>query len=160
MELSQTLCGKHLGGIARLYLYDATKILSATYNSHLGAYTSVAVEEGEEPMEVVFAEGSASWSEKRRGEDGVERRVAFSLRGVRPQALTTLTRLSERGIVAEVESEEGVKCLVGYSPQAHADYPLRLTSAEIVTGCERGDRPTTHITLTSTDGWFSHEVVG
>ena len=158
MELAGTLCGKHLGGVARLGLYDATKILSATYDPHLGVYTSVEV--AEEPLQVTFAEGSASWSEKRLSDGGVEHRVVFALRGVQSQALARLATLSERGIVAEVESEEGVRMLVGYSPQAHADYPLRLSSAEIKTGSERGDRPTTHITLSSTDGWFSHEVVG
>ncbi len=157
MALNETLCGKHLGGVARLGLYDATKILSATYDPHSGVYTSVVAEE---PLVVAFAEGCASWSEKHQIEGGVEHRVVFSLRGVRPQALATLTALSEKGIVAEVESEEGVRMLVGYSPQAQANYPLRLASAEIKTGSERGDRPTTHITLSSTDGWFSHEVVG
>ncbi len=158
MELSQTLCGKVLGGVARLRLYDAAKIGAVAYDSKQGSYVAVGVEDGYVPVEVAFVEGSASWRESSVAAGEVEHRVAFSLRGVRPAALSELVALSEQGVVAEVESAEGTKVLVGYSPEAGADYPLRLLAAEVATGSERGERAATEITLSSTDGWFSRRV--
>lgn len=158
MELTQALCGKRLGGVARLKLYEAAKISAVTYNSTLRAYTSVEMVEGCEPLDVTFAEGSGSWSERGVADGGVEHSVEFSLGGVDAEALIMLVGLSEGGLVAEVECADGGCYLVGYSREAAAEYPLRLASAEIATGSGRGDKPTTHIRLTSTDGWYSRRV--
>lgn len=158
MELSKALCGKHLGGVARLRFYEAAKISAVTYDPTLKAYILVDVTEGYEPLDVTFVEGSGSWSERSVGDGGVEHRVEFSLGGVDVDAVATLVDLSEGGLVAEVESAEGGCYLVGYSREAAAEYPLRLALAEVFSGCERGDRPATHIKLTSIDGWYSRRV--
>ena len=157
MELTHALCGKHLGGITRLRLYEAAHLESVAYDSSLGAYAAVA--EGCESVDVAFVEGSGSWLERGVAAGGVEHRVEFSLGGVHTEAVALLEKLSVGGLVAEVECADGACYLVGYSREAAAEYPLRLASAEVATGSGRGDRPTTYIRLTSTDGWYSHRMM-
>lgn len=159
MALSQALCGKHPGGLVSIRLYEATKILSAPFNHTLGGYSSLHLEEDYTPIEVAMAEGSGLWSEKEVGKDGVEHRVEFALRGCRSEALSTLHTLSQSGLVAEVVLAEGGRYLVGYSPRANADYPLRLAQGSLNTQNRPSEMPTTTLVLISTDGWFSHPLL-
>lgn len=157
MELTQTLCAKHHGGLRRIRLYDASKVVAAHYKTSAGCYSSLTVEEGYEPIEVAFAEQSASWSESANGEGVVEHRVEFTLSGGRCGALGELLELSEGGgVVAEVECAAGDVWLVGYSPRATTDYPLRLQSAHHTTHSLRADKPSVEVVLRSLDGWASH----
>lgn len=160
MELSQSLCAKHPGGVRRIALYEASKILSATYNKSLGAFTSVEVEEGYSPVEVAFEEESASWSESADDKGGVEHCVEFSLRGCRTRALESLMGLSEEGIVAEVECADGERYIVGYSVEAAILYPLRLSLGALDTKNHKADKPTSKVRLLATDGWYSHQLLG
>ena len=156
-DLSQKVCGKHLGGVAQLRLYDATKLLPLDYDPASESFEEVWFDDGGAPVEVAFVEGSGVWSE-RGVTGGVEHSVAFELQGVRTEALEGLRKLSEGGLVAEIVDNEGAKFLVGYSLHAAAEYPLRLSSAESSTGGRRGERPTTRIVLTSRDGWYAHRL--
>lgn len=155
MELSRNLCAKHHGGLLRLRLYDASKILAASYNSSTGCYTSLEVEEDYSPVEVVFAEQGASWSESVDESGAVEHRVEFLLEGCRSGALDELVALSEGGVVAEMVGADGVVRLVGYSPRAGADYPLRLAKALLDSRSSRADKPSVTVLLRSLDGWAS-----
>ena len=158
MELTQALCGKHLGGIVRLRLYEAAKLAAVSYDTSKGAFAAVELAEGCEPVDVTFVEGSGSWRERSVADGGVEHSVEFALGGVHTEAVSLLERISEGGLVAEVECADGGCYLVGYSTKAAAEYPLRLGSVDIATERGRGKRPATHIRLTSIDGWYSRRV--
>ena len=160
MELSQSHCGKHHGGVLRIALYDASRLISVPFDPSSGCYSSIEVEEGYTPIEVAFAEESGAWSERVGSGGGVEHSVEFSLWGARCEALSTLQTLSERGVVALVECADGGQYLVGYSPRATTDYPLRLAEGNLNTFSHRTERPTTNVLLTSTDGWFSRPLLG
>lgn len=159
MTLGSISCAKHLGGVRSIVLLSASEIGSLLYNPADGCFGSLMPAEGCEFLEVAFAENSASLEERVEADGTTTHKLHFSFRGMQSEVVDLLQRLSREGVVAIVELAEGEKFLVGYSPEASADYPLRLSEALLGSGSQREQRPSLSITLTSVDGSPSRQYV-
>lgn len=159
MSIGQNSCGKNIGGIRSIELLPPEAIAKADYYAATDEYDFVELAEGFEPTTLHFTEGSGRWVERAEGVGGpVVHRVECRLRGVQPAALVKLQRLALNGVVALVTTESGEEYLVGYSPEAHTDYPLRLAEGQTDSSKERSEGASTLLVLTSTDGWFSRPI--
>lgn len=135
-----------------MLLLSAAEIESVEYNPSSRLFTSLVLCEGYDFVEVVFAEGSASLEERVGADGSVTHRLSFAMHGTKSDDVETLRRLSREGVVAIVENFEGEKFLVGYSPEACAEYPLRLAEVRLEGGSRKEQRAITSIILSSLDG--------
>ncbi len=159
MSIGQNSCGKNIGGIRSIELIPPEALFRADYYAATDEYDFVELAEGFEPTPLHFSEGSGRWVEKT--EDGTGRvvhRVECELRGVQPLAIRRLERLCLNGVVALVATENGEEYVVGYSPEAQADYPLRLTEVISDSSKVRSKEAATLLVFSSTDGWFSRPI--
>lgn len=159
MAIGEGKCHRHLSGVSSIRLFDVRGVESVEVDPASGEVTAVRLTEAAQPIDVLFVERSASYSETLFATGGVEHRLEFTLRGCRPEAVEQLQNLSLDGVLAEVATPNGLRLLVGYSSRAECDYPLRLSAASAET-LRAGERmPETTVTLISKDGWFSREMI-
>lgn len=153
MTLGSLSCAKHLGGVRSLRLIPAEGVASVDYDVAEDAFRALLVAEGGEAVEVAHDASATSYCESVTADGRVEHRLTISLLGVQIEALDRLLVTLRRGVVAIVELEEGERWLVGYSPRAAADYPLRLAEGVAESGKSRQTRCHTSLLLSSVDGW-------
>lgn len=152
MELGSTTCAKHLGGVESVRLVSAADVVAVEYDPSQRLFAGLRLREGSDPVEVLFADGGASFEERASADGLVTHTLTFAMRGLQREAAGVLRSLSVDGVVAVVGLAEGESLLVGYSPEAAADYPLRLSQTLLDSGKSRAQRASTTLTLSSTDG--------
>ncbi len=158
MTLGSNSCAKHLGGVASIRLLPATQLESVEYDPRERRFLSLTPLKESEFVEVAFVENSASW-EERVGSDGtVTHTLSFAIHGLQGDSVEQLRRLCCEGVVAVVETTEGEKFLLGYSPECGAEYPLRLSEALLSGGSRREQRAYTSLILSSSDGSLACHV--
>ena len=152
MELGSKTCAKHLGGVESIRLLPACELKSIEYYPSERLFTTLEMQNQGVPIEVNFAEGTASYEERVAADGVVTHTLRFAMRGFVQESVEALCRLSVDGIVAIVKPQEGKGLLVGYSPQTAADSPLRLVEAHLDGGDNPKQRTSTTITLACCDG--------
>lgn len=153
MELGSSItCAKHLGGVESIRLVSAVDIEAVEYDTTQRLFSGLRLREGSDFAEVLFADGGACFEERVEADGTVSHHLSFRMQGLEREAADRLRGLSVDGVVAVVGLPEGEKLLVGYSPEAAADYPLRLSLAVLSSAQSRVQRASTTLTLSSTDG--------
>ncbi len=152
MELGSITCAKHLGGVESIRLVSAVDVEAVEYDPAERLLSGLRLREGSDFTEVLFANNSACFEERVEADGTVTHNLSFRMQGLEREAANVLRSLSVDGVVAIVELPEGERLLVGYSPEAAADYPLRLSKAVLSSAQSRVQRASTTLTLSSTDG--------
>lgn len=158
--LGLATCTKHTGGLDAITLYEPSTIESLGYDHSLGGFSEIVLSEGSLPETVLFAEGSAVWSEQLNGDGEIQHRVEFALHGTLTDQLQRLLSMARNGVVALVRRSDGESFLVGYSTQAKALYPLMVVEAETDSRAQSREGARSRVVLTSSDGWFARPYVG
>lgn len=145
-------CAKHLGGVESIRLVSAVDVEAVEYDPSQRLFSGLALREGSDPVEVLFADGTACYEERVSADGVVTHTLTFVMRGLQREGAEVLRSLSVDGMVAVVGLAEGESLLVGYSPEAAADYPLRLTQTLLDSGKSRAQRASTTLVFSSQDG--------
>ncbi len=123
------------GGLEKIYLIAASKVLSVGYDSSSGYYHSITLDDNASFMRCVFAEGEAIFQEaltRKNGNVTITQTLEFSLANQTQQAIEIIEDMAQSagGLVGVVVDQNGLSRIVGYSDALGLEQPLELSSAE------------------------------
>lgn len=146
--------GGRRGGVRRLWLARAADVETVAVNGS-GA-VDLSLREGAGFAAYEFAEDTACYTEKWVAERGVSKVVhelSFVLPCIDHSSGSRVAELSSgvSGVVAIIETEEGVRLLAGYSEGFGIERPLRFAGCSSLTGQSPADVPQRTVILRSED---------
>lgn len=150
-------CAKNSGGIRRIRLIEAPKIVSAQYDPLAGTYVSLTLSQNAAPVEYEFREDQAIYREKvsmHSGSVKVSHELSFVIDDTGSPAGNAVEQIVEAswdGMVAIVTGNNGESFVVGYSPTFLAERPLRLLDSTALSGTKPADSTSQTVHLYSED---------